>query len=130
RLSEIDGILPYYKELPEFRCQQYETYRFQPGFFGISGQAGPTIPDALRSKELIQQLEKNAPGAKERLLSWLKKEVVADLYAFGNHPELRLYTAIALWFRLQESGFLDDGVEKSYQGRVFELTFGEAALTG
>jgi hypothetical protein len=54
---------------------------------------------------------------------WLKREVIEDLYSYGNHPELRLCTAIALWQRLSDSGLWGEAVEVAYRGRLFEVDF-------
>ncbi len=61
------------------------------------------------------------PGAVAWLGRWLQDEVVRDLYAYGSHPELRLCTAIALWYRLAQSGLWSAAVEAAYRNQLFEI---------
>ena len=128
RLTATEVIDLYYDELPAFRRQEYEIYRFKPEIFGLNSDdpegAGLTVPRVLRSEELHRRLESGKPEAAARVKRWLREGVVKDLYAYGSHPELRLYTAIALWQRLSASGVWDAAVEAVYRGRLFDLDFG------
>jgi hypothetical protein len=125
RLTAAEGIDLYYDLLPAFRREEYEIYRFKPEIFGVSPDdplsATLTIPAVLRSEELREQLERSRPGAVAALDRWFQREVERDLYAYGGHPELRLCTAIALWFRLSRTGVWDASVEAAYRGRLFEV---------
>jgi hypothetical protein len=82
-----------------------------------------TIPNALWSEDLRHRLETRMSGAADRVEQWLFRQVVADLYAYGNHPELRLCTAIALWRRLYDAGLWDAALEATYRGRLFDVDF-------
>ena len=125
RLSETEGIDLYYDLLPAFRREEYEVRRFQPEILGLSpddpAARDLTIPSVLRSQELRQRLEARRPGAVAWLGRWLQDELVRDLYAYGSHPELRLCTAIALWYRLAQSGLWSAAVEAAYRNRLFEI---------
>lgn len=128
RLGAAEGIDVYYDLLPAFRREEYEIRRLQPGTFGLSpgdpAAAELTVPRVLRSPELRRQLEAAKPGAVSRLDRWLQQQVNRDLYAYGNHPELRLCTAIALWHRLAATGQWDAAVELAYRNRLFEMDLG------
>jgi hypothetical protein len=128
RLSEAEGIELYYDMLPAFRREEYEIWRFQPGIFGLSSgdpaAAELTVPRVLRSQDLRGQLEAAKPGAVARLDRRLQQQVMRDLYAYGNHPELRLCTAIALWHRLAATGQWDAAVDSAYRNRLFEVDLG------
>ncbi|MFO0954182.1 MAG: hypothetical protein U0835_24105 [Isosphaeraceae bacterium] len=128
RLGEAEGIDLYYDLLPAFRREEYEIYRFQPSIFGLSSDdpaaAALTVPRILRSPDLRRQLEAARPGAVARLDRWLQQQVMRDLYAYGNHPEFRLCTAIALWHRLAATGQWDAAVELAYRNRLFEVELG------
>ena len=124
RLSDQEGLDLYYRELPAFRRGEYEIYRFRPELFGMA--PGPeadalTIPKVLWTADLRGRLEAVVPGAATWVEQWLKREVIEDLYSYGNHPELRLCTAIALWQRLSDSGLWGEAVEAAYRGRLFEV---------
>ncbi|MGD9713917.1 MAG: hypothetical protein AB7V46_17945 [Thermomicrobiales bacterium] len=125
RLSDQEGLDLYYRELPAFRREEYEIYRFSPELFGVA--PGPvaeelTIPNVLWTENLRERLEAALPGAAARVEQWLKREVVEDLYSYGNHPKLRLCTAIALWQRLWDSGLWSQAVEATYRARLFEIS--------
>jgi len=82
-----------------------------------------TIPRVLWSEDLRPKLEKAVPGAVEKLEKWLWQEAIKDLYAVGNHPELRLCTAIALWRRLSDSGQWDAMLKATYNEELYGVTF-------
>ncbi len=126
RLSGREGLDLYYHELPAFRRDEYEILRFKPELLGIT--AGPeadalTIPNVLWTGDLRSRLEASLTGAAAWLEQWLKREVAEDMYSFGNHPELRLCTAIALWQRMCDSGLWAEAVEAAYRDRLFEVHF-------
>jgi hypothetical protein len=125
RLTETEGIDLYYDLLPAFRREEYEIRRFHPELLDLSpddpAAADLTVPSVLRSPELRRQLESSKPGAVAWLDQRLKQEVMRDLYAYGNHPELRLCTAIALWRKLAESGQWDAAVESVYRSQLFQI---------
>lgn len=131
-LSEAEGIDLYYDLLPAFRREEYEIRRFQPEIFDLSLDDGAaadfTIPRVLRSPELRRQLEASNPGAVVWLDQWMQQEVIRDLYAYGNHPELRLCTAIALWRRLAACGQWDAAVESAYRNRLFQMNLSEESV--
>ncbi len=131
RLSDQEGLDLYYRELPAFRRGEYEIYRFRPALFGMApGTAADalTIPKVLWTQDLRERLEAAMPGAAGRVQRWLKQEVVEDLYSYGNHPELRLCTAIALWQRLSDSGLWGEAVEAAYRERLFGVVFSPERL--
>ena len=49
---------------------------------------------------------------------WLRQQVVEDLYAYGNHTEVRLCAAMALRARLSECGLWDAAVEATYRNCI------------
>jgi hypothetical protein len=128
RLTAAEGIDLYYDLLPAFRREEYEIYRFKPEPFGVSpdhpAAASLTIPAVLRSQELRTKLEASRPGTVAELEEWFHRAVERDLYAYGGHPELRLCTAIALWFRLSRSGVWDAAVQAAFRGRLFGVDLG------
>jgi hypothetical protein len=128
RLSDAEGIALYYDQLPSFRREEYEIYRFKPELFGLSpndlGVDALTVPHVLRSPDLRDQLERSRPGAVAWLERWLRPGVVKDLYAYGSHPELRLCTAIALWKRLAATGLWDAAVAAAYRATLYDVDFG------
>jgi hypothetical protein len=62
--------------------------------------------------------------------NWLWREVIEDLYAYGNHPELRLCTAIALWRRLFDGGLWLTAVEAAYRGNLFDVSMAAERVCG
>lgn len=81
-----------------------------------------SIPGVLRNERLRGQLDRRHAGVADRLLTWLKGQVTRDLYDFGNHPEVRLCTAVALWLRLTATGAWDAALQAAYRERLHELT--------
>jgi hypothetical protein len=131
RLSEKEGLDLYFKELPASRRATYEIYRFRPELFGMSrGEQGHTltIPRVLWSKDLRAELEKAAPAAVEKLEKWLWQEAIKDLYAYGNHPELRLCTAIALWRRLSDSAQWSAMLKATFHEELYGVTFSPESM--
>jgi hypothetical protein len=133
RLSDSEGIDLYYNGLPAFRRDEYETYRFRPELLRLSPEdsevANLTIPQLLRSDDLRARLMASRPGAVEELDSWLQREVVEDMYAYGNHPELRLCTAIALLRRLSDSGLWVSSVEAAYRSQLYTIDMSAACIS-
>jgi hypothetical protein len=125
RLTHAKDVLRYYRELPIHRRRECEALRFRPEVLGVDPMVADnfylSIPDVLGDEELRAALEQNLPGARDYFISWLLQQVSQDLYHFGNHPELRLCTAIALWFRLHATGTWDDAVRAAYEERLFEF---------
>jgi hypothetical protein len=125
RLSTSEGIDLYYDLLPAFRREEYEIKRFRKDLFDLPlddpSFADLTVPRVLRSAELRRQLQAKKAGVVDQLDQWLQDKVVRDLYAYGNHPELRLCTAIAFWKRLSSSGLWSATVESAYRKRLFEI---------
>jgi hypothetical protein len=135
RLGEKEGLDLYYRELPSFRREMYGIYRFRPELLGLPPGAVEdelTVPRVLWSDDLRARLEGAVPGSVEKVEKWLQREVVADLYAYGNHPELRLCTAIALWRRLSDSGLWDTLLEVTYREELYGQTLspGRVIATG
>ena len=132
RLSEKEGLDLYFPGLPAFRRREYEIYRFHPELFDIgphnSESDALTIPKVLWSDDLRGRLESKQPGAARFLEKWLQRQVVEDLYAYGNHPEVRLCAAMALWARLSGSGLWGTAVEATYRSRLFEVRFSPEQL--
>lgn len=131
RLSDQQGLDLYYPKLPAFRRREYEIYRFRPELFGMA--LGPeadllTIPHVLWTTDLRRRLETAQPGAVARVEKWLNREVVEDMYSYGNHAEIRLCTAIALWQRLSDNGLWNKAVEAAYKGRLYEMNFSSESL--
>jgi hypothetical protein len=131
RLSDQEGLDLYYRELPAFRREEYEIYRLKPELFGVA--PGPeadslTIPKVLWTQDLRDRLGAAMPQAVAWIARWLQREVVEDLYSYGNHPELRLCTAIALWRRLWDSGLWGEAVEAAYRSRLFEISYSPERL--
>jgi hypothetical protein len=127
RLSDAEGIALYYDQLPSFRREEYEIYRFKPEVLGLSpGDPGAddlTVPRVLRTEHLRGQLQPTRPDVLKRLERWLREGVSKDLYAYGSHPELRLCSAIALWTRLEASGLWDRSIEAAYGCTLYAVDF-------
>ncbi len=125
RLSMGDGLELYFKQLPEFRRRQYQIYKIRPELVDLEVEhpmvENLTVPHVLGTPELRARLASRSPGGLKKLERWLRNGVSRDLYSFGNHPELRLCTAMALWRLLDNSGAWSAAVESSYRHRVFEL---------
>ncbi len=115
RLIREEDALRYYCKLPIHRQKECETLRFLPEVLGIDDLS---IPDVLADEELRAALERKSPGARDYFIGWLLQQVSQDLYSFGNHPELRLCTAITLWCRFAETGTWDDAVRAAYDERL------------
>jgi hypothetical protein len=124
RLSDMEGNLRYYAQLPEYRRRQCEIRRFRPSIISIDADRNidVSIPGVLQNASLRASLQNQYPTVVPRLEQWLGGIVVRDLYDFGSHPELRLCTAIALRKRLGASGAWDALLETAYRERLFEFT--------
>jgi hypothetical protein len=125
----MEGLDMYYKRLPSWRREQYEIYRIRPELLGPSEEP-LTIARIVTDPDLRSRLdlELNVPGAVERLEEWLRAHLVKDLYDFGNHPELRLCSAIALWKRLADAGLWDRMLEATYREKLYEISLGIDAI--
>ena len=82
----------------------------------------------MTNPDLRCRLEQRVPGAVKKLEEWLCEELVKDLYHFGNHPELRLRSAIALWKRLADTGLWDRMVEATYLNKLYKISLGADAI--
>jgi len=126
RLSAREGLDHYYRELPRFRRDEYAIYRFRAELFGIAaGDAAAeelTIPNVLWNPERRRRLEEDHPAALRQIEAWARRQIILDLYHYGNHAEVRLRTAIALWERLKRGGAWDELLRATYRGRLFEVT--------
>jgi len=109
----------YYRQLPAFRRRQYEIYRVRPELVGQSGN-GPSLPEVISDADLRRRFP---PPVLERVEQWLRTGLIDDLYAYGNHPELRLCMALLLCRLLFRSGIWRDAVRCAYYGRLFSVDF-------
>lgn len=124
QLTSLECWQIYYKQLPRWRREQYEIYRVRSELVDVTSnnvEEPLTIAAILASQDLRGRLEKNAPNAVQKLEEWIRNQLVKDLYHFGNHPELRLCNAIALWHRLADTGHWDQLVKATYQERLYEM---------
>ena len=120
RLATGDALRIYYRQLPAFRRQQYEVYRFRQDVF----ESSPTDPDALTIPRVLMDEDLRAqvhPAAIEMLEEWLRPQILSDLYGYGNHPELRLCIGLQACRLLMRSGIWMDAVRGAYRGRLFEV---------
>jgi hypothetical protein len=113
--------------LPVFRREEYEIRRTQPGISDCRRTTRPRPSSPSRASCALRTFAGDSkrpgqarPGAVARLERRLQQQVMRDLYAYGNHPELRFCTAIAPWHRLAASGHWGAAVESAYRNRLFE----------
>ena len=119
RLSANDAIALYYRQLPEYRRQQYEVYQVRPEHFGETG-LGKSIPEVLTNPTLRDRLSAPIRRCLER---WFRRQLVGDLYAYGNHPELRLCLGLILCRLLFRSGIWPEAVRAAYDGKLYSVDF-------
>ncbi len=131
RLSEKEGLDLYFNELPAFRRESYDIFRIRPELFSMKHRDQGdtfTIPQVLWSENLRADLEKTVPGAAQRLEKWIWQEAIEDLYAYGNHPELRLCLAISLWRRLFDSGLWEGMLKATYHKELHSFSISPEAM--
>lgn len=121
QLISSEGLDLYYARLPKYRQDEYRIYKIKPEFLGPGApDDGLPIPDVLFNKEQYATLCREAgTDAVKRLEAWLLRGVIKDLYAFGNHPELRLFSILLMMRIWLRSGAWFEAVE-----RTFEKTLG------
>jgi hypothetical protein len=74
----------------------------------------------LTHPEASQQLETRYPGVVAYFENWLREQLVADLYHYGNHFDWRLNIALVVLRRLRRSGGWDDLIRHTYRERCFD----------
>ena len=125
RLIAASGLDLYFVELPKYRQDEYSIYEIERNVFGSYQGALPerlTIPAVMADLALTAWLMKHCKEQFEHCAKWLTNGVVADLYAFGHHPEHRLVPSILLWKKLDEIGWWRTAIETAYAGHLFDLT--------
>ncbi len=129
-LTATESLRSYFQELPHFRRSQYEVYRLKPSIFGPGAQSdGVSIPTALFSPSHRAAIQAAAPDAMRQLEDWFNRQVVRDLYSFGNHPELRLCSALVLARLLISSGFWAKSIKATFNRRLHHVDHSVTTLT-
>jgi hypothetical protein len=130
RLTDAEGLKLYYKELPEFRRVQYEIYRVKPEFLGETAPSdGLAIPEVLFDDGRRAVVDRLAPGSVQKFDAWLKSQLVLDLYHYGNHPELRLCSALVFMRLLRSKGLWAEAIRATYDRRLNYLDLSVERLT-
>ena len=120
RLTAEDAIRIYYRQLPAFRREQYEVYRLRSDIFtpALVDEGAVTIPGVLTDPALKRRVTPETVASLER---WWRPQIVKDLYAYGNHPELRLCIGLLACRLLTRSGIWMEAIHAAFRRRLFDL---------
>lgn len=115
--SDLDVIRRYYRVLPALRRDEYEILRFEPSLFeNLAGDVDRlTIQRVLVEPSLRARWAELTPEMVGNTAQTMRDNIVADLYHYGNHPELRLCSGLLLTRLLVRSSKWDQAVEAAYQ---------------